>query len=342
MLDGDPPPCDAALARRLRERLSALPLAIDAVFGRADDVVLPSYAGGPRPTSTVELSGAGRSGRGENVAWTADAHARFLAAAAERVPRGTSNVGALSDAVAERFPEPYDRAAIEAAAIDLALRQSGTTLARVAEAPARPVRYVVSLGRAPDPLPDVRAELAARRDVELKVDVDPAWDERSLAELVGLRCVVILDWKGSGAPAEHERLHRAFPRALLEDPKLDPPAGPAPWSRSLCARLAFDQPIARAADVARLPAPPVAINVKPARMGGVLEALDAIAAAARGGIGVYLGGMFEIGVGRSQLLSLAAVLCPDAPNDIAPIARAGAPAPRPARLVAADPGAPGF
>jgi hypothetical protein len=34
---------------------------------------------------------------------------------------------------------------------------------------------------------------------------------------------------------------------------------------------------------------------------------------------VYVGGMFEIGVGRRQLRDLASVLCPDAPNDLAPV-----------------------
>jgi hypothetical protein len=34
---------------------------------------------------------------------------------------------------------------------------------------------------------------------------------------------------------------------------------------------------------------------------------------------VYVGGMFEVGVGRRQLRDLASVLCPDAPNDLAAI-----------------------
>jgi hypothetical protein len=29
--------------------------------------------------------------------------------------------------------------------------------------------------------------------------------------------------------------------------------------------------------------------------------------------------MFEVGVGRRQLRDLASILCPDAPNDLAPI-----------------------
>jgi len=67
-------------------------------------------------------------------------------------------------------------------------------------------------------------------------------------------------------------------------------------------------------------------------MGGVLEALDGAARCAARGIRIYFGGMFELEVGRSQLLSLAALLAPDEPNDIAPISRADRPGPRPSRL----------
>ena len=40
--------------------------------------------------------------------------------------------------------------------------------------------------------------------------------------------------------------------------------------------------------------------------------------------------MFEVGVGRRQLLALAALACPDGPNDIAPLRSEG---PRPRRLI---------
>jgi L-alanine-DL-glutamate epimerase-like enolase superfamily enzyme len=76
----------------------------------------------------------------------------------------------------------------------------------------------------------------------------------------------------------------------------------------------------------------VAVNVKPARMGGVLEALRCAATCAAAGIDVYVGGMFEVGIGRTQLHTLAALLCPDGPNDVAPLGVGEAPPPRPARL----------
>ena len=71
-------------------------------------------------------------------------------------------------------------------------------------------------------------------------------------------------------------------------------------------------------------------------MGGVLEALACAARCADDGIAVYFGGMFEVGPARAQLAALAALLCPDAPNDVAPLVDAV----RPARLVVAR--TPGF
>jgi L-alanine-DL-glutamate epimerase-like enolase superfamily enzyme len=121
----------------------------------------------------------------------------------------------------------------------------------------------------------------------------------------------------------------------------DPCWTAGPWSPSLARRLSADAPIRHRDDVARLPVVPAAVNLKPARMGGVLAALDAAAACTARGIALYVGGMFEIDVGRRQLQALAALLCPDGPNDVAPIGRAGAPAARPERL-AVDGDAPGF
>jgi hypothetical protein len=76
-------------------------------------------------------------------------------------------------------------------------------------------------------------------------------------------------------------------------------------------------------------------------MGGLLEMLAAATACRARGIAVYVGGMFEVGVGRRQLQALAALLCPDGPNDVASIARTGETPSRPARIEV-DGSAPGF
>src|SRR5262249_10488245 len=129
--------------------------------------------------------------------------------------------------------------------------------------------------------------------------------------------------------------HQALPDAWIEDPL---ESGGVPWSLGLRSRLSLDAPVTRAELIASSDPPPAAVNVKPARMGGVLEAVAAIEVCAAAGTACYLGGMLEVGGGRRQLRTLAALFTPDGPNDIAPIALAGAPAPRPARLLASDRG----
>jgi len=308
-----PPTPEAALA--------ALPVGVDGVECRVGAVRVPSYPGGVRPTSEVRLGG----GRGECVAWTAEAHVA-LRGRMGLVPRGRwAHLGDWAAAMRERFTDPYERAALEAAAIDLALRQAGANLRTLLGAASKPVRYVVSFERVADPVARARAEAPG---VALKIDADPGWSDDTYAALAALGRVAVLDFKGAG---DTERAHRALPQALIEDP------GSGSWSESLARRLSFDAAITSAAALDALPARPAAVNLKPARMGGVLEALACATHCAAEGIAVYMGGMFEVGVGRAQLRALAALLCPDGPNDIAPLLETV----RPARLPV-DGTAPGF
>jgi hypothetical protein len=60
------------------------------------------------------------------------------------------------------------------------------------------------------------------------------------------------------------------------------------------------------------------VNIKPSRLGGLRNLLDAYDYCAARGIGNYGGGQFELGVGRGQNQYLASLFHPDAPNDVAP------------------------
>jgi hypothetical protein len=291
--------------------LAALPVVVDEIACEVGTVRVPSYPGNVRPTSEVRIG----QGRGECVAWTDEAHAAFRARL-ERVPRGRWWLGPWAAAMRQRFTDPYERAALEAAAIDAALRQAETGFLALAGVVPRPVRYVVSFEKVADPMSRARAEPPR---VELKIDADPDWDDATWAALAALGRVAVLDLKGAG---DAERPHRALPEALIEDP------GPGPWSASLARRLSFDAPVTSAAALDALPVRPAAVNLKPARMGGVLEALACATRCRERGIAVYVGGMFEVGVGRLQLRALAALVSPDGPNDIAPLASPE----RPARL----------
>jgi hypothetical protein len=320
----------AALARALR----GLPVEIEEISVETSAVAIPSYPGGSRPSATVTLHGRGARGQGEHVGWTAEEHSAFARRVrALTLPRrGARRLGDLASELPGVLEAPYDRAAIEAAAIDLALRQANLSLAALLDATPHPVRYVVSFEATGDPLARLHDEVGDTPGLGVKVDVDPAWTDATFAALAATGRVAVLDWKRGGASADHERARRLVPEALQEDP------GPTPSPCAAVAdRLSFDGIFTHARALEELPIRPLAANVKPARMGGVLEALDGIASCMASGISVYLGGMFEVGVGRRQLRDLAALLCPDAPNDIAPIDALEAGAARPPRPVRLSP-----
>ena len=182
-----------ATAERLLAALAELPVVVQ----HADVVVrvldVPSY-GGPRPSSIVTLAGAGRTGRGEHVGWTVAEHETF-AGSVDAIPlRGAARLGDVASRLRAAGLGPYDRAALEAAAIALALAQRGTTLGSLVGVVPRPIRTVVSFARVADPA----AEAARHPGQALKVDVDPSWPEATWAALGALGHTAILDWKGSG------------------------------------------------------------------------------------------------------------------------------------------------
>lgn len=61
-------------------------------------------------------------------------------------------------------------------------------------------------------------------------------------------------------------------------------------------------------------------SVKPARMGGVVAAANAVGFCAERGLRVFVGGMFELGVGRCSALAVAALSACTDPTDLGPSA----------------------
>ena len=62
----------------------------------------------------------------------------------------------------------------------------------------------------------------------------------------------------------------------------------------------------------------VRTTAKPSRFGRLRELLAFYDHCEANGIGLYGGGMFELGPGRGQVQYLASLFHPDAPNDVAP------------------------
>jgi len=185
--------------------------------------------------------------------------------------------------------------------------------------------FVVSPGLGSPPSSrTVRRWLELDPGLRFKLDPAPDWSQGLIEELAATRAVVTADLKayysaeGDSPPDSnlYRRVAEGFPEAFLEDPALTDETDPILEPHR--ERITWDAPIHSVADVEALPFPPRTLNSKPSRFGFLRELLAFYAYCEERGIGLYGGGMFELGPGRGQIQYLASLFHPDAPNDVAP------------------------
>ncbi len=268
-----------------------------------------------RRTTVVHLHGGGDEGVGEDVSYEEDLQLTFSADALPDLT-GEHTIDSFSALVADQ--PGYRPWGLESAALDLALRQAGTSLAGTVGREPRPVRFVVSQSAV--------AELRALYpELRFKLDASDKWTDEAVSELAATGAVDVVDLKGlyegdwvDATPSAelYGRVADAFPDAWLEDPRLNEETDPvlAPHR----ARITWDFPIHSVADVEALPFPPDCLNSKPSRFGSVRRLLDFYDYCEAREIAVYGGGQFELGPGRGQIQHLASLFHADAPNDVAP------------------------
>jgi L-alanine-DL-glutamate epimerase-like enolase superfamily enzyme len=303
-------------------RIAELPLEIEGY--RLERLEAPVTRDLTRVTTLVHLAGAGEEGLGEDVTWYAEAHDREQAAGATRPLGGAWTLGSFSSAL--EIEEPHKRWAYESAALDLALRQAGRSLADALGRTPRAVRFVVSPGLGDPPSADaLRRRLELYPELRFKLDPSSEWTDELVHELAATGTVDIVDYKAfysdpdSAQPPDlalYRRVAEGFPEAWLEDPALTEETEEV--LRPHRDRITWDAPIHSVADVEGLTFPPRTLNVKPSRFGFLHELLDFYDSSADRGISLYGGGMFELGAGRGQIQHLASLFNPDAPNDVAP------------------------
>jgi L-alanine-DL-glutamate epimerase-like enolase superfamily enzyme len=273
---------------------------------------------------------------GEDVTYDALDHVALQEAGPNLPLAGEWTIGSFGHQVADLdlFPaEPvrdvsrlYRRWAYDSAALDLALRQAGTTLAEALGREVRPVTFVVSLrlGK-PATLDPVSRRLDAYPTLRFKLDPTSEWTEDLIAALVETGAVDSVDFKGhyKGTvvdqppdPNLYREVLEAFPDAWIEDPAINDETRPILAGNE--DRITWDAPIHSIADIEALPFPPKMVNVKPSRFGGLESLLNAYDYLAERGIGAYGGGQFELGPGRGQIQYMASLFHPDTPNDVAP------------------------
>ena len=239
------------------------------------------------------LSGAGEAGVGEDVSYAPADHEAFQAAGPVLSLAGRYTLGSFAERLdeLELFPvspqradaRPHRRWAFESAALDLALRQSGLSLAAALDRQPEPVSFVVSM-RLPEP---PSAEPVLRRlelypDLRFKLDVSASWNEELVRELAATRAITSVDFKAyyegltlttASGPELYRLVAEGLPDVWLEDPALT-----AETRRVLephMGRITWDAPIGSVEELAALRVRPQYVNVKPSRFGTLRALLDA-------------------------------------------------------------------
>ena len=289
-----------------------LPLVIDGY--RLEPLEREVARGFTLKRTVVVLTGGGHEGRGEEVDYDPAAQERFQADQGKLPFPGTHTLDSFS--LLQSGQTEYRRWAFESAALDLALKQAGVSLADAIGRPSQPLRFVVSTRTA-----NVPKWLGLYPELRFKLDPDRDWTDEVIATLDHVQTV---DFKGIyrgefGSPPDAElylRVASAFPDAWIEDPALTPETSSVLESHR--DRITWDAGIHEWSDVEALPFIPRMLNCKPSRFGSVQRLFDFYDGCADEGIGLYGGGQFELGPGRDQIQMLASIFHADAPNDVAP------------------------
>jgi L-alanine-DL-glutamate epimerase-like enolase superfamily enzyme len=290
-----------------------------------------------RLSTVIRMRGGGEEGVGEDVTYDALDHVALQDAGPVLDLTGPRTMGDLGEAIGgldlfagappvRDVSRLYRQWAFESAALDLALRQAGTSLADRLGRQPRPLTFVVSL-RLGDPptIEPVTRRLESYPTLRFKLDPVSGWDDALIEQLVGTGAVDSVDFKGfykgtvvdqPADPALYERVVRAFPEAWIEDPALNDETDPLLEPHR--DRITWDAPIHSVADIDALPFAPRMVNIKPSRFGPLSELFAAYDYCEEHGIGGYGGGQFELGPGRGHIQYLASLFHPDTPNDVAP------------------------
>jgi hypothetical protein len=320
------------------EKVASLPLEIESYELEARELAFsPQFT---RRTTTIHLRGAGEEGVGEDVTYSPPDHEAFEKATPLPL-EGSHTIDSLSAALDayDLFPAPpeyenahnFRRWAFESAALDLALRQAGTSLAEAVDREPRPLNFVVSMRltpfdhEGPETADRMLQMLEHYPNTRFKLDPANSWTQELIDELAATGAVDTFDLKGfyRGTPVDvdtdpelYRMLAETVPTAWLEDADLNDETLPVLEPHR--DRLTWDAPIHSVEDVQALRWKPVMTNVKPSRFGTLRRLFDTYDYCEREGIRLYGGGQTELGVGRDQIQYLASIFHPDTPNDTAP------------------------
>lgn len=228
---------------------------------------------------------------------------------------------ALGDVVGHHMA----KAALATAVLDASLRAAGRSLASWLGVEGERVEVAAAVGLH-DRVDDVAAEAEARVEEgygHLKLKVVPGRGPGIVAavrERVGDAAVLRVDANGSYGPGDTDELYALddLGLAMLEQPyPADRWGAHGQIAADLRTPLCLDESIRGIHDLEtalELGACGV-VNVKPGRVGGVLEAVEVLERCEDTGLRAWVGGMLETGVGRTAAVALAALPATTDPGD---------------------------
>jgi O-succinylbenzoate synthase len=225
---------------------------------------------------------------------------------------------------------PMAKAALEEALLSLYSRLVRRPLAELVGGRREEVDSGVSIGLKPT-VEELLREVSRRLEEgyqRIKIKIEPGLDVELVrairSQFGGIKLQV--DANGSYTMAHFPTLRKLdeYDLLMIEQPlAYDDLVQHAILSRKLSTPICLDESIRSVQDVALASALGAAevVNVKPARVGGVLKAREILETARALGLGAWVGGMLESGVGRAFLVALASHPAVNYPNDISASSR---------------------
>lgn len=277
------------------------------------------------------LDAEGREGWGECPALGAPTYTGEWADGAEAVLRRFLLPAALAGRPSGVVGHPMAAGAVEAALLQLRLAADGETLAAWLGAVRDRVPCGVAVGMAgsiDELLAEVAGHVAAGyRRVKLKVrpgrDVEPVTAVRAAWPALALG----VDANGSYRLDDLAGRLRALDRLGLVELEQPLPAddlvGTAAVRAALDTPVCLDESVGSAGDLAAALAVGACdhVNLKPARVGGIVAALAVHDLAVERGVPLWVGGMLETGIGKAVAVAFAALPGAVLPGDLPASAR---------------------
>lgn len=251
----------------------------------------------------------------EYVAGEADVLRRFLVPAVTALP--VVDTAHVAPVLAAFRGHRSAKAALETAVLDAELKSIGMSLADYLGAARPRVPCGVSVG-VMDSVPqllDAVADYLEQGYVRIKLKIEPGWDVepvRAVRERFGGDLALQVDANTAYTLADARHLARLddFDLLMIEQPlAADALRAHAALAGMLRTPICLDESIQsaqQAADAISLGACRI-VNLKPGRVGGLLECRRIHDLCRAHGVPVWCGGMLESGVGRAALLALAAL-----------------------------------